>query len=239
MPRLRSFASDSRASNLVAIAYIWTGAMWTPSTNASPSAAGLTLENLGAVAAVAGTLLALLLALSGAFVGGYRFAVRRLLANGRAELSRQRYSRLYAPMRALFLTRHVTSGSASLAPYFRQRLTTAWRRARQRRFREAWRAVWDKRETEESAEIEFGGSFPLDAILALLHGNEQYADERLLNLIRRADRSRYDERSQDDTGSLTEDELALFHHIARESARLGKKFERYGPAMKPSSAGRK
>ena len=89
--------------------------------------------------------------------------------------------------------------------------------------RAAVRAIGDRRETKEEAEVEFGPGFPLDEIKRILSGNEAYADETLLQLVGRADLSRY-ERQLDERGEprdgLTDEELELFRHIVEMRSRL-------------------
>ena len=78
------------------------------------------------------------------------------------------------------------------------------------------RALFD-RQTLASAEVEFGGEFPLMEIVELTRLHAEHADTALLTLVRRADRSRYEDRGSD---FLTDAEFALFQHINAEHDRL-------------------
>lgn len=144
----------------------------------------------------------------------------------RAALDRIRFERLYVPLFMLFQTRHMDSAVAVLAPDFRQRLRRAWQLLRERRLRPSWRALWDRRETEPSAEMSFGQAFPLDSIHEIVNDNAQYADRRLVLLVRSADRSRYEDSPGDN--NLTREELALATHIGQQWTRLARVFERRG-----------
>ena len=83
--------------------------------------------------------------------------------------------------------------------------------------------LFDKKKTKESAEVEFGGTFPLDKIKQIIHTNIIYADEELTNLFRRADRSKY-ENPIDDHYLLTDEEFALFLHIVKTYSKLTRIF---------------
>jgi hypothetical protein len=161
-------------------------------------------------------------------------AAERALAN---ERQRHRFERIYSPMSALFITTHITSANATLAPFLRQRLEHAWSAAKHGRLKAAVRAISDRRETRETAEVEFGPGFPLDEIKRILSGNEAYADEDLLELVRLADRSRYEvQLSNRHQCSLTDEELGLFRHIARTRSRLAARLDAPGRNGGPHSA---
>jgi hypothetical protein len=146
-----------------------------------------------------------------------RLAVRR-------EQQLLRLQKVYRPMLALFTSRHVTASSAILAPRFRHRFKRAWevwndRRRWRGKFKGAWRALWDHQEIN-SAGMEFGGSFPIDKIVAIAEANSDHVDATLHGFVRRADRSRYEDESNH--GMLTEAEYELFQHLWMEEARLSK-----------------
>jgi hypothetical protein len=150
----------------------------------------------------------------GGSVLGYLERRRRSLT-----LDRERLLNLYGPLAALFLTRHVTicTGTWSL----RHRLENA--RAELGAYRRqsvglkrAWRALFN-RQTSSSAEVEFGGDFPLSQIVKLVKKEAAHADAELFRLVSRADRSRYEE---PDPALLTDEELSLFEHINVEHRRL-------------------
>lgn len=144
------------------------------------------------------------------------------------ELASTRLTKLYRPMLALFSERHLTASSAILAPYLKNRLSNAFsvlrtRRGPVRKVSVAWRALGD-RKISTSAEMEYGGAFPLEEIKSILRATADCADAELINLIRRADRSRYED--QPDGTEVTDDEYALAEHIFAEHDRLTALVER-------------
>ncbi|KQN26377.1 hypothetical protein ASE86_09690 [Sphingomonas sp. Leaf33] len=148
------------------------------------------------------------------------------IASARRERQRNlastRLTKLYRPMLALFSDQHLTASSAILAPYVRNRVSNAWEAVRQRRgvIRKAgaaWRALGDKC-ISTSAEMEYGGIFPLDQIKALVRVSADCADGTLLNLLRQADRSHYEDQPQH--SEVTDAEYALAQHIFAEHERL-------------------
>lgn len=178
------------------------------------------LTNVPDAIKIGAALTTIVTALVGAFIWVYRRGLKRgrdALSN---ELLRKRFELLYAPMFSLFLTRHVTSAKAVLAAYSKQRLKNAFAEASRGHFVRAIKALVDRKETKETAEVEFGGPFPLDQIHAILSGHESYADEQLLDWITRADRSRYEESDED---GLTDSEYGLFRHIAATHSRLNRR----------------
>ena len=84
----------------------------------------------------------------------------------------------------------------------------------------ALQALLDRR-ISRGAEIEYGGDFPLTQILKITRAHQRHADAKLLNLVRAADRSRYEEPG--DSAIMTDAELVLFEHIANEHKRLSRK----------------
>ncbi len=183
--------------------------------------------DLSLILGVAGTFVTLV----GGAVAIYRVGHRRGSKDARRSLNdeslRKRYEVVYAPMDALFLTRHITSSSAVMAPYVSMRIKRAWVELRKGRLRKALVAISDRRRTKESAEVEFGGAFPLKDIQQILTGNEAYADETLLRLVAHADRSRYEaavDGPRDYPNALTDEEFELFRHIAATRVRLSEVF---------------
>ncbi|ATN37809.1 hypothetical protein ACO34A_29055 (plasmid) [Rhizobium sp. ACO-34A] len=152
---------------------------------------------------------------------GSRLLERRRVA---LERDRERLAGLYRPFIALFLTRHVTICSGSASPRLRHRLANAREElgAYRRPYtgvKRAWRALFD-RQTSSSAEVEFGGEFPLLEIADLVRKNAQLASVELIRLVNRADRSRYED---PDLSLMTDAELALFTHIDREHRKLSRR----------------
>lgn len=141
-----------------------------------------------------------------------------------AERGHKRLTKLYRPFVSLFLTRHVTTSSGTGAPYLRHRIANAWHELSSYRRRRvgvvrAFHALFDKR-ISSSSEVEFGGDFPLKEILQLTRQHSEHADDDLLDLVRRADRSRYED---GDSARLTDEEVALFGHIWEQHQRLTKR----------------
>lgn len=131
---------------------------------------------------------------------------------------------LYQPLIALFLNRHVTVCTGRASPLLRHRVSNAWHevgayRRRWTGLKRAWRALFD-RQVSSSAEIEFGGNFPLREIINTVRGNSQHASVELIRLVNRADRSRNEE---PEYPLLTEAEYALFEYIDTEHRRLSAK----------------
>ncbi|NVO12903.1 MAG: hypothetical protein HXX10_02595 [Rhodoplanes sp.] len=134
---------------------------------------------------------------------------------------RDRLMHLYRPLNALFLTRHITVCTAPASPRLRHRVENAWEalgeyERRSRGINRAFHALFDK-QSSSSAEVEYGGDFPLVAIIDLVRKNVRYAKPQLQDLINRADRSRYEEY---DNALMTDAEYALFEHIDSEHRRL-------------------
>lgn len=149
-------------------------------------------------------------------------SVAQTTRSRRRELASTRLAKLYRPMLALFSDRHLTASSAILAPYLKNRVANALdalrtRRGPIRKFSGAWRALGD-RKVSTSAEMEYGGAFPLEEIKSIMRDAPDCADAELMNRIRRADRSRYED--QPDGTEVTEDEYALAEHIFAEHDRL-------------------
>jgi hypothetical protein len=141
-----------------------------------------------------------------------------------AERDHKRLTKLYRPFISLLLTRHVTTSRAIGAPYLRHRIENAWRELSSYRRRRigavrAFHALFDKH-ISSSSEVEFGGDFPLREILQLTRQHSEHADDDLLNLVRRADRSRYEDSN---SAFLTDEEVALFGHIWEQHKRLTKR----------------
>lgn len=146
----------------------------------------------------------------------------------RRELASTRLIKLYRPMLALFSERHLTASSAILAPRLKDRVSNALsvlraRRKTVRKVKAAWRALGD-RQISTSAEMEYGSAFPPEDIKSILRETADCADAELFHLIRRADRSRYEE--QPDGAAVTDDEYALAEHIFAEHERLTALVER-------------
>jgi hypothetical protein len=146
-------------------------------------------------------------------------------------LLRERFERLYAPMRALFLDVHITTVSSTKYPYFRSRVRRFWRQLQKVGLWRAWRLLFDRGESRPSSEVEFG-SFPFSAVERIASENATVADATLLRLINAVNRSRYESQIQDlgssryYARSLGDEEMALVDHIFDQYDRLLRQFER-------------
>lgn len=144
----------------------------------------------------------------------------------RAADDRRRLEEIYAPIAVLFARRHVTTCTGVMAPRLKHRLSNAWTELfRYRRasvgVRRALRAIGDRQEST-SAEVEYGGDFPMREIHDRVMANPALAGPVLINLVRRADRSRYEDGPC--SGILTDEEYALFEHIHAEHQRLATRY---------------
>jgi hypothetical protein len=137
------------------------------------------------------------------------------------ERDQERLVKLYRPLAALFLTRHISVSTGRASPLFRHRLQNARAelnayRRRSVCLRRAWQALFDQH-ISSSAEVEFGGDFPLSRITDIVKKEAAHADTKLFRLVSRADRSRYEE---PDRYLMTDEEFALADHIEAEHRRL-------------------
>jgi len=173
------------------------------------------------------TIASALTGVTGAAIAAYAAGVKRGTSKTRRALAdeqrKAKFSNIYAPAYALFLTRHITTASGLGAPYFRQR----YKNARdilfeQGKFIGAFKALFDKQEREEIGEVEYGGSFPLGNITELVKAHSQHADSELTLLVARANRARYEESEGDQL--LTKAELSLFYHIADQYEKLSREY---------------
>lgn len=157
-----------------------------------------------------------------------RFLAFRAAARlAKLEENRQRLIHVYRPMVLLFNDCHVTVSRSVLAPRFIDRFRNARRAWLSRggvfwNVRRVWTALWDHCVCE-SAEVEYGGDFPLHKIMAIAKANPEYVDSMVLGLIRQADRSRYEECPSG--GRMTHQEHALLLHIYNEEERISKNLD--------------
>lgn len=144
-----------------------------------------------------------------------------------AEREKLKYNHLYGPLRMLLLDCHITTVTGGGARRFSQRLKNAYEElSAYKRYktgiRMAFRALFNKQEFQ-SSEVEYGDDFPLPQISKLAKEQSQYADEGLLNAIKRAKRSLYEDPS--DGSLLTEAEYELSVWIYEQYRRLSRKFD--------------
>ena len=162
----------------------------------------------------------------------YTFLADRLRVR---QINRARaFVSIYAPAYALFLTRHVTTATLSGAP----RLSQRWENAKEafagargirRRSKRFCRALFDKRISEPSGEVEFGGDFPLDQINEIVRRNSILADEKLLELVRIANRAQYED--QPSPGALRDADIKLLEYIADQYVRCKKAHSAIPPEL--------
>jgi hypothetical protein len=157
-----------------------------------------------------------------AYAAGYRSGKRAAIIKLNSERELRRFSEIYAPCIGLFTTHHVTTVWSQAAPHFSQRLRNALDFAEDSHWRRAFFALFDKQALTPSGEVEFGGDFPLDDITRILRGNEQFADDRLVSLVQRANRAQYEEMPR--SSRLTTVDIELLEHIETEYAKLCKRF---------------
>jgi hypothetical protein len=154
-------------------------------------------------------------------------------ANARAIRQRRRqrniYLELYAPLYAELIKIHAVTSNSVGAPKLRYRLENALYKLRTVKKRGAalklaWRSLFDRLETDERGEVEYGGVFPIDKIEYLIHSNLLYCDDALLYLLRQSVTTRIE--SQARSHDVTADDVRLSRHIFRERKRLKRVFDR-------------
>lgn len=162
-------------------------------------------------------------------VWAYR-AGRKKADNDFKRVSREnKYKLVYAPMRKLLIEKHLTTAIFVKYPFFRQRLKRATPYFKKLKLKKGFEILRDKNGGKPSAEIEFGGKFPLDSIKEILNQNIAWADSKLINLIQHADRSRYEghydpsENNRRYSNELTNDEFELADYIFETFNKLNKK----------------
>jgi hypothetical protein len=146
-------------------------------------------------------------------------------------LRQERFERLYAPMRALFVDVHITTSSATMYPYIKWRVKGFRRELPRVGLRRAWPLLFDRGETKPSSEVEYG-SFPFAEVERIALKNALVADARLLSLINAVNRSRYESQfaamgsREYADHSLGDEEMALVDHIFEQYSRLLRRVER-------------
>lgn len=156
-------------------------------------------------------------------LGGFIVKGRR----ERKERLGERFTRVYAPLRALLLDTHVATWRSPRRPYLRERRKQAWKsiwRLPPNPLR-ALRDLFDK-DYSSSTGIEYGDPMPLEQITALATANVDVTDPELLRLIQWAQRERLEDRGtgrDDDPEYLSDSELRLLDYILDEYERLANK----------------
>ena len=156
------------------------------------------------------------------FNKGYRAAKDKILENH----YRQQYRKIYAPLRSLFLDIQITSSSSMRFPYLSQRLKRAFRLARLGKFKKSTAAIVDRGISAPSAEIEFGGGFPLGQIKKTLISHPSLANPEIMDLYQLVDRAQYESqmRGRSYERELLPEEFELFLHTVRRYEQLIKRF---------------
>ena len=182
-------------------------------------------KTLGTILSVIGIISALVTALFWAYNLGRKHA-----DNDFKRVSREnKYRLIYAPLRKLLINKHITTAIAVRYPFFKQRLKRAFPYLKKFKLKEGLRTLNDQYGGKPSTEIEFGGDFPLETMKEILNDNIAWADSRLVDLIQRADRSRYEEQFDSNENTrrysteLTDSELEIIDYIFETFDKLNKK----------------
>ena len=150
--------------------------------------------------------------------------IRRVTVAKRREAAQRQRETLYGPLSALLLDLHLTTSTSTGAPRIRDRIRNAAMKFDElehvrSKFKAAWKALGDRNESS-SVEIEYGSSFPLDRVEALVRANIAHADGRLVQLLKAADRARYENPQED--RDVSREEYDLICHIFEKNRRLEK-----------------
>lgn len=145
-------------------------------------------------------------------------------STARMESARRSLDQLYVYLESLLSRCHVTRCRVVLAPSITMRIGNALPLLRRGRLLPGVRAMFDKRASDWSAEVEHGRPFPLAAIAHVVDQRRRFADNDLVDLVASAERARFEkaefEREHRDVWSLSAQELALFDHIVKRTAEL-------------------
>lgn len=166
------------------------------------------------------------MALATAWVGSlawaYRLGRRKDQKDFQNQVLQNRYRLVYAPLRTLLLDKHITTVVGVHYPRVLQRIRRAWPYLRRFNLKYGFKILSDKYGKPRS-EIEFGGHFPLKQIKEIIEKHGEWADSKLLGLVQKADRSKYESYDEYEF-SLTEEELTLADHIWDMYDQLNKRF---------------
>ena len=189
---------------------------------------------------IVNSLVAVVLAISTGFATGYLAGLAHGKALGRQEKAREleeaterdRYTRLYVPLKRLFENCFLTISSSKLYPTILQRMRRSLRFLLLGRLQRAVTSLIDSGFSEE-AEFECGSSFPIDEIETLISENLDVADQDLQNLAGTVRRRHFDDHKNPSNSrgnpweretSLSREELSLCRHIHAEYAKLNSRF---------------
>jgi hypothetical protein len=146
-------------------------------------------------------------------------------AKQRRKILSDRYYYVYAPLFAQLIKIHITTGSSEAAPYFAQRLSNAWLQLTaikkpRAAVKRAWRALFDRRRSEPTGEVDFGGEFPISSIRGHVESSLTFADDTLIELVLRAWNNRIEAQLNDTY--LAYEDVQLHDYIVKEHNRLKK-----------------
>jgi hypothetical protein len=190
--------------------------------------------------AIVGSLVAVVLAIGTGVVTGYFAGLEHGKTLGRQEKARElqesterdRYTRLYVPLKRLFEDCFLTICRLTRYPTFSQRMRRSLRFLMRGRLKGAATALVDSG-ISEAAEFECGSSFPIEKIEILISDNLDVADQELQNLTGALRRRQFDDYQSPSNAkgnpwkretSLSKEELSLYRHIHSEYDKLNSRF---------------
>lgn len=190
--------------------------------------------------ALFGSLVAIAIAIGTAYASGYHTGLASGKILGRQEKAselnesteRERYLRLYVPLKRLFENCFLTTTRLILYPKFSQRVKRAFRFLMRGRLKISAAAFIDTG-FSEGAEFECGSAYPSDQIERLISDNLDIADQELQSLAGALRRKQFDDHPSpsnvDDypwerVTTLSKEELSLLRHIHAEYDKLNARF---------------
>jgi hypothetical protein len=189
---------------------------------------------------IVGSLVAVVLAIGTGVATGYLAGLEHGKTVGRQEKARElqesterdRYTRLYVPLKRLFEDSFLTICSLTRYPAFSQRMRRSIRFLMRGRLKGAATALVDSG-FSEGAEFECGSSFPIEKIEILISDNLDVADQELQNLTGAVRRRQFDDYQNPSNSEgnpweretlLSKEELSLYRHIHSEYDKLNSRF---------------
>jgi hypothetical protein len=192
--------------------------------------------------ALYGSLVAIAIAIGTAYASGYRTGRASGKILGRQEKARElnestereRYLRLYVPLKRLFGNCFLTTSRLILYPKLSQRVKRAFRFLMRGRLKMSATALSDTG-FSEGAEFECGSAYPSDQIERLISDNLDIADQELQSLAGALRRKQFDDHlspsNADDypwerVTTLSKQELSLLRYIYSEYDKLNARFSK-------------
>lgn len=155
------------------------------------------------------TLLGLIAA---AFGTGWRLGRAAALRSEKRSILKERLDKVYAPLRARLLDCHITTVTTRGRRPWRKRIQRSLHWLSRRRVRRALRELTDRGD-DTLMGVDYG-RFPMSEIREIASANAHIADPKLLELVQAADRAGWETAGPaPDPSDLTEEDLALAHHI--------------------------